>query len=199
MRAGAEPAARASRVNFPEHDPEKCSPVFGKDHAPAKKIERNDDSKKSHPALGRDAPASERAAPREISARAIGQSFARYLVGREVVGLTPVGAAMVPRGFGRRSAREQSRRHRSEDHQSSHHVLPVRFVAAMSKRLYISRSVSHHAAWAVPMALMVPPPAHRTMTTSRMGVNGRTSGWSRTRQYATRSSSTAWHLPPPAK
>src|SRR5712675_2836641 len=33
-----------------EHDPEKGVPVFRKDHA-QKKIERDDDSKKSHPAL----------------------------------------------------------------------------------------------------------------------------------------------------
>jgi hypothetical protein len=35
-----------------EHDPEKWKPVFRKDHARNKKIERDDDSKKSHPALG---------------------------------------------------------------------------------------------------------------------------------------------------
>jgi hypothetical protein len=33
-----------------EHDPEKWAPVFRKDHAQRKKIERDDDSKKSHPA-----------------------------------------------------------------------------------------------------------------------------------------------------
>src|SRR5262245_31846097 len=33
-----------------EHDPEKWMPVFGKDHAQNKKLERDDDSKKSHPA-----------------------------------------------------------------------------------------------------------------------------------------------------
>jgi hypothetical protein len=35
-----------------ELDPEKWVPVFRKDHALTKKIERDDDSKKSHPALG---------------------------------------------------------------------------------------------------------------------------------------------------
>jgi DNA-binding beta-propeller fold protein YncE len=33
------------------HDPEKWRPVFGKDHAQIKESERDDDSKKSHPAL----------------------------------------------------------------------------------------------------------------------------------------------------
>jgi hypothetical protein len=37
-----------------EHDPEKWLPVFRKDHAQTKKIERDDDSKKSHRALGHD-------------------------------------------------------------------------------------------------------------------------------------------------
>jgi hypothetical protein len=32
-------------------DPEKWAPVFGKDHAQANKLERDGDSKKSHPAL----------------------------------------------------------------------------------------------------------------------------------------------------
>src|SRR2546430_1525013 len=36
----------------PEHDPEKCVAVFGKDHAPTNNLERDGDSKKSHPALG---------------------------------------------------------------------------------------------------------------------------------------------------
>src|SRR5712671_2214476 len=35
-----------------EHDPQKWVPVFRKDHAQTKNIERDDDSKKSHPALG---------------------------------------------------------------------------------------------------------------------------------------------------
>src|SRR5262249_18829361 len=34
-----------------EHDPEKWIPVFGKGHAPTIKVERDDDSKKSHLAL----------------------------------------------------------------------------------------------------------------------------------------------------
>jgi hypothetical protein len=34
-----------------EHDPEKWTPVFRKDHAQIKEIERDDDSKKSHRAL----------------------------------------------------------------------------------------------------------------------------------------------------
>src|SRR3954463_2443036 len=37
-----------------EHDPEKCAAVFGKDHAQTRKQKRDDDSKKSHPALARD-------------------------------------------------------------------------------------------------------------------------------------------------
>jgi hypothetical protein len=32
-------------------DPEKWEPVFGKDHAQSKDLERDDDSKKNHPAL----------------------------------------------------------------------------------------------------------------------------------------------------
>jgi hypothetical protein len=34
---------------IPEHDPEKWVPVFRKDHAQNKKIERDDDSKKILP------------------------------------------------------------------------------------------------------------------------------------------------------
>jgi hypothetical protein len=34
-------------------DPEKWEPVFGKDHAQNKNLERDDDSKKNHPALKR--------------------------------------------------------------------------------------------------------------------------------------------------
>jgi hypothetical protein len=34
-----------------EHDPEKWEPVFGKRSCSNKKIERDDDSKKNHPAL----------------------------------------------------------------------------------------------------------------------------------------------------
>src|SRR6266849_9472918 len=37
-----------------EHDPEKWVPIFRKDHAQTKKIERDDDSRKSHPALVKD-------------------------------------------------------------------------------------------------------------------------------------------------
>jgi hypothetical protein len=33
-------------------DPEEWAPVFGKDHAQNKNLERDDDSKKNHPALG---------------------------------------------------------------------------------------------------------------------------------------------------
>jgi hypothetical protein len=36
-------------------DPEKWEPVFGKDHAQNKNLERDDDSKKNHPALARGA------------------------------------------------------------------------------------------------------------------------------------------------
>jgi len=35
-----------------EHDPEKWEPVFGKRSCSNNKLERDDDSKKSHPALG---------------------------------------------------------------------------------------------------------------------------------------------------
>jgi hypothetical protein len=44
LRVGAAAAAL-------EHDPEKWVPVFRKDHAQIKEIERDDDSKKSHHAL----------------------------------------------------------------------------------------------------------------------------------------------------
>src|SRR5262245_57317561 len=36
----------------PEHDPEKWAPVFGKRSCSSNELERDDDSKKSHPALG---------------------------------------------------------------------------------------------------------------------------------------------------
>src|SRR5262245_19453667 len=36
-----------------KHDPEKWIPVFGQDHAPTLSVERDDDSKKSHPDLKR--------------------------------------------------------------------------------------------------------------------------------------------------
>src|SRR5215510_16376703 len=36
-----------------KHDPEKWTPVFGKDHAPPKRLERDDDSEKRRHALGR--------------------------------------------------------------------------------------------------------------------------------------------------
>jgi hypothetical protein len=52
--AAASPPMRnsARRTAWPlEHDPEKWVPVFRKDHAQTKKIERDDDSKKSHPVL----------------------------------------------------------------------------------------------------------------------------------------------------
>jgi NitT/TauT family transport system ATP-binding protein len=42
----------AERPRAREHDPEKWGPVFGKDHAQIKKLERDDFSKKSRPALG---------------------------------------------------------------------------------------------------------------------------------------------------
>jgi hypothetical protein len=38
-----------------EHDPEKWEPVFGKRSCSNKKLERDDDSKKSHPALADEA------------------------------------------------------------------------------------------------------------------------------------------------
>jgi hypothetical protein len=37
--------------NRSEHDPEKWEPVFGKRSCSNKKLERDDDAKKSHPAL----------------------------------------------------------------------------------------------------------------------------------------------------
>jgi hypothetical protein len=46
---GGPDKARRSLSQRLEHDPEKWEPVFGKDHAP--QLERDDDSKKSHPAL----------------------------------------------------------------------------------------------------------------------------------------------------
>src|SRR5262245_21366522 len=42
---------RVSRGNV-ARDPEKWEPVFGKDHAQNKNLERDDDSKRNHPALG---------------------------------------------------------------------------------------------------------------------------------------------------
>jgi hypothetical protein len=44
--------ATSRGTTFLEHDPEKWVPVFRKDHAQIKEIERDDDSKKRHPALG---------------------------------------------------------------------------------------------------------------------------------------------------
>jgi hypothetical protein len=37
-----------------EHDPEKWIPVFGKRSCSTNKLERDDDSKKSHPGLARE-------------------------------------------------------------------------------------------------------------------------------------------------
>jgi hypothetical protein len=37
-----------------EHDPEKWEPVFGKDHAPNKELDQDDDSTNRHPDLGSD-------------------------------------------------------------------------------------------------------------------------------------------------
>src|SRR5262245_53885591 len=47
-----EPFRRAAAAAL-ARDPEKWEPVFGKDHAQTNNIERDGDSKKSHPALGR--------------------------------------------------------------------------------------------------------------------------------------------------
>src|SRR6202008_1316649 len=48
------PRARApSQFPAVEHDPEKWTLVFGKRSCPTNKLERDDDSKKSHPALGK--------------------------------------------------------------------------------------------------------------------------------------------------
>jgi hypothetical protein len=49
-------AARAVGPQYPkywtlEHDPEKWEPVFGKRSCSNKEVERDDDSKKNHPAL----------------------------------------------------------------------------------------------------------------------------------------------------
>jgi hypothetical protein len=38
-------------MNMLEHDPEKWEPVFGKRSCSNKEVERDDDSKKNHPAL----------------------------------------------------------------------------------------------------------------------------------------------------
>src|SRR5204863_15514 len=60
MRAGSMGAMIAGGLDAPfriaralENDPEKWTPVFGKDHAQPNRLERDDDSKKSHHALGR--------------------------------------------------------------------------------------------------------------------------------------------------
>jgi probable rRNA maturation factor len=68
------PAVHATGMR--EHDPEKWVPVFGKDHAQINKIERDDESKKSHLALGDIAIAYETTA-RE--AEADGKRFADHL------------------------------------------------------------------------------------------------------------------------
>jgi hypothetical protein len=51
-----------------EHDPEKWIPVFGKDHAPLDKLERDDDPKESHSALAVDT-INERGAARRADGR----------------------------------------------------------------------------------------------------------------------------------
>src|SRR5262249_44434720 len=43
---------KIERVGGLEHDPEKWGPGFGKNHTPKKKLKRDDDSKRSHHALG---------------------------------------------------------------------------------------------------------------------------------------------------
>jgi hypothetical protein len=45
LLAGAQGQARVPQDRL-EHDPEKWIPVFGKDHAKDKELERDDDSKK---------------------------------------------------------------------------------------------------------------------------------------------------------
>jgi hypothetical protein len=47
----AAASSEAPAQPAPEHDPEKWVPVFRKDHAQIKEIERDDDSKKRHHAL----------------------------------------------------------------------------------------------------------------------------------------------------
>src|SRR5262249_61041510 len=49
-RASKQGSPRATMPKL-EHDPEKWVPVFGKRSCSTKKRERDDDSKKSHPAL----------------------------------------------------------------------------------------------------------------------------------------------------
>ncbi len=49
--SGGRPRNVVHLFSVLEHDPEKWVPVFRKDHAQIKEIERDDDSKKSHPAL----------------------------------------------------------------------------------------------------------------------------------------------------
>jgi hypothetical protein len=52
-RSGGRRGCQTSlRGDLLEHDPEKWLPVFRKRSCSNKKIERDDDSKKSHPALG---------------------------------------------------------------------------------------------------------------------------------------------------
>ena len=54
-----------------EHDSEKWVPVFRKDHAQTKMPERDDDSKKSHPALAR---------PGELRRAGVGAGFADHAI-----------------------------------------------------------------------------------------------------------------------
>jgi hypothetical protein len=56
-----------------QHDPEKWIPVFRKDHSPIKELERDDDSKKRHPALTRRCLAGKAAARRLRPADRIGK------------------------------------------------------------------------------------------------------------------------------
>jgi hypothetical protein len=51
MRLGLAVTTGHPQAPMLEHDPEKWTPVFRKDHAQIKEIERDDDSKKRHHAL----------------------------------------------------------------------------------------------------------------------------------------------------
>jgi hypothetical protein len=56
MRLGLAVTTGHPQAPMLEHDPEKWTPVFRKDHAQIKEIERDDDSKKRHHALAAGVP-----------------------------------------------------------------------------------------------------------------------------------------------
>jgi len=70
-----------------EHDPEKWVPVFGKRSCSSNKLEQDDDSKKSHPAL---------AHPLSGSASEGSERRSPGTLGREVPGLLYPGSPLIP-------------------------------------------------------------------------------------------------------